>query len=221
MVTKILLILLILVLLAVAAVLAVDRYVSTYGEKYIVSEADAQECDAIIILGALVYGDGSVSPVLQYRLDTGLALYNDGKAKKIIVSGDHGTINYNEVRPMMAYLMERGVPREDIFMDHAGFDTYDSMYRMRDIFLVKSAIVVSQNFHNVRALYIGRKLGMEVYGVDAPDDEPWTNIIYYRIREYGARMKAFAQAGVFKPKPKYLGEAIPIYLDGTHTDDGK
>lgn len=172
--------------------------------------------DAIIIPGASVRG-GTVSLSLGARLDKGLELYQSGASDKIIVSGDHGTEEYDEVNAMREYLMKHGIPREDIFMDHAGFDTYATVYRARDIFCVKRAVIVSQGYHNIRAVYIARCLGLELYGENAAD--PYVNRLRF-IREPLARVKAFWEAEVFKPKPKYLGNAIPVSGSGAATDDG-
>lgn len=104
------------------------------GKQMLVTKDTAPESDAIIVLGAYVQPDGQVSEMLRDRLEMGYALYAAGKAPKIIVSGDHGTQEYDEVNAMRAYLQEKGVPREDIFMDHAGFDTYDSLCRAKVCF---------------------------------------------------------------------------------------
>lgn len=198
--------------------LAIDFYVDWAGSRYIVTTKDAPKADCIIVLGAKVYNDGRISDMLQDRMKVGLDLYKTGKATKILVSGDHGQTNYDEVNNMRLWLEARGVPSEHIFMDHAGFDTYDSMYRARDVFLVKKALVVSQKYHVVRAVYTGRSLGIEVYGVTS-DLQNYFGSSYYRIRDVGARVKAFVMAGIFKPNPKYLGEAIPISGSGLLTHD--
>lgn len=183
-----------------------------------VSVEEAEEADAILILGAYVHPSGQVSRMLKDRLDFGYMLYVSGKAPKIIVSGDHGSKSYNEVKAMCAYLEQLGVPPEDIFMDHAGFNTYDSMYRMKAIFLVEKAIVVSQAYHAVRAAYIAEQLDIEVQSV-ASDTYVYEKMLNYRIREVGARVKAVLMAGVFKPNPTFLGEVIPITGSGLKTRD--
>jgi vancomycin permeability regulator SanA len=209
----------ILVLFTLSA-LFIFWHVSNVGSKSIYSKADVPKSDAIIVLGAYVFPNGQVSEMLADRLDTGIALFEAGKAPKIVVSGDHGHVTYDEVNAMRKYLQARGIKREDIFMDHAGFNTYDSLYRARDIFLIKKAIIVTQKFHLVRALYISKELGLEAYGVTS-DNHVYPGILLNNIREIGSRMKAFLQAGVFKPKPKFLGKVIPITGDGSLTDDGK
>lgn len=177
------------------------------------------EGDAILVLGARVYPDGNVSLMLHDRLTTGQELYQAGKAPKIIVSGDHGQKEYDEVNAMKDFLKEQGVPAEDIFMDHAGFSTYESIYRARDIFLVKRVIIVTQKYHLMRALFIARSLGLEAYGVAADKHIYHQVMLKSELREIAARNKDFLTAKIFKPLPKYLGEVIPVTGDGRVTDD--
>jgi SanA protein len=183
----------------------------------IVTVSQTKPADAVIILGAYVRPDGALSWILKDRLDTGLKVYNQGSASKILVTGDHGQHEYNEVQAMKDYLQSHGVPAQDIFMDHAGFDTYDSIYRARDVFQVKSAIIISQNFHIPRAVYIAKRLGLETQGVQARLYYPW----WYRntIRDSIARVKAYTDIEILKSKPRFLGEVISIHGDGTATQD--
>lgn len=173
--------------------------------------------DVAIVLGAKVLGNGSPSTVLADRLDTGIELYKSGRVKKLLLSGDHGQTNYDEVNNMRRYAISKGVPEEDIFMDHAGFSTYDSMYRARDIFLVNKAVIVTQEFHLPRALFIARSLGLDAKGVTA-DKRKYVGAGYLSFREVFARTKAFLQLSI-RTKPKYLGPAIPISGDGRTTKD--
>lgn len=170
-----------------------------------------------IVLGARVYSNGSVSPILADRLMTGIELYKEGKVKKLLLSGDHGQVSYDEVNAMREFVSAHGVPDEDIFMDHAGFSTYDSMYRARDIFTVNDAIIVTQDFHLPRALYIGRQLSLNVVGFSA-DKRQYIGMKYLNNREILARAKAVMQI-VIHDKPKYLGKTIPITGDGRETND--
>ena len=184
-----------------------------------VEQGKAAKTDAIIVLGAMVWQNGQPSYMLQDRLDVAFELYEAGVAPKILVSGDHGTQEYDEVNNMRRYLEKRGVPREAIFMDHAGFDTYDTMYRARDVFVVKRAVVVTQKYHLYRALFIGGALGLDVQGV-ACDRYHSRMQPYYSLREFAARSKDFLQALVLKSKPKFLGDEIPISGSGLLTGDG-
>lgn len=162
----------------IAAIFGISAFVTHIGKQYFISETEAPQVDAILVLGARVYTNGTPSPLLQDRLDYGYRLYQQGKAERIIVSGDHGQKEYNEVQAMKAYLLAKGVPEEHIFMDHAGFNTYDSLCRTKEVFQVKSLIICTQEFHMPRAVYIGRRLGIETYGYPAPDKE-----IYHMANE--------------------------------------
>lgn len=173
--------------------------------------------DCIIILGAGVRKDGTPSPMLKDRLDKGIELYKEGYAPKIIMSGDHGQHRYDEVNAMKKYAIEQGVPREDIFMDHAGFSTYESIYRERDVFNIKKAIIVTQEYHMYRALYIAKKLGLEALGVPA-EDIKYSGQSGRETREILARTKDFFKC-IIKPKPTYLGEKIDITGNGDITND--
>lgn len=207
---------LILAALAAAGVLIVDAAVEKTGDRLTVDLAGIEPADCVIVPGALVYQDRTPSLMLRDRLDMALQIYQSGKTNRILVSGDHGRIEYDEVNVMRQYLIDKGVPPEHIFMDHAGFDTYDTLYRARDIFLVRKAIVVTQTFHLKRALYIGEALGLDLQGVGS-DLREYPHSAYYRLREYLARFKAFLDCRVFNAKPVYLGDSIPITGDGRDT----
>jgi vancomycin permeability regulator SanA len=194
------------------------RYVDGYPSAYIYTDlAELPEADAILVLGAFVSDGGVPSRVLAERLDNALTLYNAGKAPKIILSGDHGTKEYDEVNVMKDYMTERGVPREVLFLDHAGFNTYDSMYRAKEIFCAESLIISTQRFHINRSVYIARKLGIDARGFPA---EKWADYYQkqYGFREFLAKVKAFADVEVFKRKPRFLGEKIPISGSGLATE---
>ena len=212
-------------ILLIAAILGIgvyllSLYVKKSTENRILSaeEADGKnDADCIIVLGAGVRDDGTPSHMLEDRLLTAISLYESGAAPKIIMSGDHGTEDYDEVNVMKAFAIAHGVPSEDIFMDHAGFSTYDSMYRARDIFEVKTAIVVTQKYHLYRALYLAKSLGLDACGVPS-DLRPYRAQTYREAREVLARAKDFFYA-IFKPEPTYLGDVIPVSGDGNLTND--
>ncbi len=174
------------------------------------------KADCILILGAGVW-DGVPSPMLKDRLDTGLALYEAGAAEKILVSGDHGRSEYDEVNVMKEYLTDAGVPSEDIFMDHAGFSTYESMYRAKEIFQVESLVVVTQEYHLYRSLYVAQQLGMEAYGAGA-DPRQYAGRIMRECREVLARTKDVFYV-ISGKEPTYLGVSINIHGDGNVTND--
>lgn len=201
------------------AVFALSSYMKRHTAERILSAEEAAKLDAdcILILGCGVRKDGTPSLMLRDRLETGIALYEAGAGKKLLMSGDHGRKEYDEVNTMKAFAMERSIPSEDIFMDHAGFSTYDSMYRARDIFCAEKVIIVTQEYHLPRALYVAEKLGLEAYGVAALDVN-YHGQAYREFREMLARAKDFCTAWM-QPKPKYLGEAIPVSGNGDLTND--
>lgn len=175
--------------------------------------------ECILVLGAGVNEDGTPSNALKARLNTGIRLYQQGIAPKLLLSGDNGQVEYDEVSAMKAYALEAGVPEEDIFMDHAGFSTYDSIYRANYIFCVSRCLVVSQKDHLYRAVYGCERAGIKALGVPAEGKEKYCEYYgkNYNIREYLARAKDFVK-WIIKPKPKYLGDKIPIDGDGRATE---
>jgi vancomycin permeability regulator SanA len=208
-----------LLIAAAICVLSIDQFVKYSGSKYIVEAKDVPKCNAILVLGAYVAPDGTVSPMLHDRLVEAVELYELGKAPKILVSGDHGRKDYDEVNAMRIFLEKRNIPPEDIFMDHAGFRTYDSVYRARDIFQVKKVIIVTQHYHLMRAVSDARALGLETYGVASDKQDYGAVMKLYELREIAARNKDFLISGFIRPRPIFLGKAIPITGDGRTTDD--
>jgi len=206
-------------LTGIVAVLGLNSHVKKQTAQSIITEEKAAgiDADCILVLGCGVREDGSPSLMLRDRLETGIALYHAGAAPKLLMSGDHGRKDYDEVNLMKSYAMEREIPSEDVFMDHAGFSTYDSMVRARDIFCAENIIVVSQEYHLYRALYLAEKLGLEAHGVPALDVN-YRGQTYRELREMLARAKDFCTAMV-QPKPKYLGDQIPITGNGDLTND--
>ncbi len=211
--------LIVLVSLLLATPILINAYILQQGENQInTTSAQVAPAETAIVLGARVYSNGNASPVLMDRLDTAIELYQAGKVKKLLLTGDHGQTNYDEVNNMRKYVLSKGVPDVDIFMDHAGFSTYESMYRARDVFAVKKAVVVTQQFHLPRALYIARAMGLEVSGIVA-DKRDYVGMDYLELREFLARNKAFLQLHILHSKPTYLGPVIPITGDGRLTQD--
>lgn len=171
--------------------------------------------DCIMVLGAAVNPDGTPSPILEDRLKTGVSLYHRGVAPKLLLTGDDGQVEYNEVQAMKNYAVSAGVPEEDIFLDHAGFSTYDSVYRASYVFNIESAVVVTQEYHLYRTLYSCKKMGIEALGVGA-DQEVYSGQEYREVREVLARVKDFVMC-IIKPEPTFLGEVIPIFGNGIVT----
>ncbi len=204
------------------AVLLLNSYVSLSVRDDIVyrcvesSEIDASTAEELadhgyqcaLVLGCAVYSDGEPSAMLKDRLDAGIALYNSGAVPKLLLSGDHGQDEYDEISVMYKYCLKAGIPEKDIFLDHAGFSTYDSVYRAQSIFRVESMIVVTQTYHEFRALYTAHQLGIDAVGV-AADQMHYAGAAYREVREVLARNKDFFKV-LIKAPPVYGGEEIPI-----------
>lgn len=176
-----------------------------------------QDVDCILVLGCLVRSDGSPSHMLQDRLRRSIELYELGASPKLLMSGDHGREDYDEVAAMKQYAIDAGISSENIFMDHAGFSTYESIFRAKEIFQADKILIVTQEYHLYRALYIANQLGVEAYGV-ASDYRSYSGQTMRDIREILARVKDLGNC-IFKPDPTYLGDAIPIFGDGNLTND--
>ena len=213
----------ILVVCIVTGILSVwainQREVSVGGERLLtVQEAEMlEDVDCILVLGCGVKTDGTPSLMLQDRLDRSIQLYQQGVAPKLLMSGDHGRQNYNEVGTMKQYAIDAGVPSSDVFMDHAGFSTYESMYRAKEIFHANKIVIVSQEYHLYRAIYVAQALGLDAYGV-AADGQEYAGQWGRDVREILARVKDFFTA-IWKPEPTYLGEAVPVSGNGDVTND--
>jgi SanA protein len=154
--------------------------------------------------------------MLADRVKAAEQLYRAGKVDKLLLSGDHSRVDYDEVGAMRKILLADGVPAQDIFTDHAGFDTWDSAQRARRVFDVRSAIVVTQRFHMARALYDARRAGLQVTGYDADLRSYGKVMAKLQLREAAARVKAFGDA-VTGAQPKFLGRQFPITGDGRPT----
>lgn len=179
-------------------------------------EAASFDADAIIVLGASVLPDGTPSGILRDRLDDGIALYFAGAAPKLIMSGDNGTESYNECWAMKRYAIAQGVPSEDIFCDHAGFSTYETMYRARHVFGAERVVIATQTYHLYRAIYDAQGVGMEAIGVPS-DYGDYANQLWYDVREVFARTKDFFQV-LFKVESTYVGDPISLDQSGDVTD---
>ena len=217
------LIIIILILCALIGImmLSINFYVVNKTKSKIVTEKQAKELenvDCILVLGAGIWGD-KPSPMLEDRLLQGITLYNNQTSSKIIMSGDHGKEEYDEVNVMKDFAIEKGVKSKDIFMDHAGFSTYDSVYRAKEIFKAQKIIIVTQKYHLHRALYVAEKLGIEAYGV-ASDPREYRGQVVRELREVLARDKDFFKC-IIKPEPTYLGDTIPVSGNGDATNDKK
>ena len=217
---RVLLVLVCLALLGGAAVLVLNGWVkgSTAGRILQPEEAAGlADIDCILVLGCGVRDNGTPSDMLRDRLDRSLELYGLGAAPKLLMSGDHGREGYDEVNTMKDYAVAAGVSSADVFMDHAGFSTYESLYRARDVFQAERVLIVTQEYHLYRALYIAEQLGLEAWGVGA-DYHTYAGQSLRDARELLARVKDAVMV-LFEPEPTYLGEAIPVWGDGDATND--
>ncbi len=216
---RIIIVLLCLIVVVVGALLVLNAHVKGVARDNIISPesvAELGDADCIVVLGCQVKSDGMPSDMLRDRLRRGVELYKNGIAPKIIMSGDHGQKEYDEVTTMKNWAIENGVPEEDIFMDHAGFSTYESVYRAKEIFGAKRVVIVTQEYHLYRALYIAEKLGLEGVGA-AADYHIYAGQAYRDLREVAARCKDFFTT-LFKVKPTYLGPAISLAGSGNVTN---
>lgn len=204
-------------LLGAGAVVGINAYMYSYVSDYLI-DADSladYNFDCIMVLGAGLW-DGEPSPMLKERLDFGLEAYNTGCSTKFLMSGDHGQEDYDEVNAMKDYVINEGVDKDNVFLDHAGFSTYESMYRARDVFKAEKMLIVTQKYHLYRAVYNARKLGIDAYGFER---EELKYPIYNDVREAAARVKDFFYC-IAQPEPTYLGEEIPVKTaSASRTDD--
>lgn len=215
---KLLNVLVFLVVGTLIAVIFLQVYVNQTSQSHIKSELE--ELSPVytgIVLGASVRPDKSLSPILRDRMDAALIAYKHKKIQRFLLSGDHGQVDYDEVNAMKTYLNQQGVPDSDIFLDHAGFDTYDSMIRAQSIFKVDKAIVFTQQFHLPRAIYLGRNLGLDLqgYAVDPDNYKPTSHL---KRREWLANIKAWTEIHI-EQEPTYSGISIPITGNSAATHD--
>jgi SanA protein len=196
----------------VAIILIIHFIVNLNSQKYIYTNIEAvPECYTALVLGAHVSKSGYPSDFLQDRMDVAIELYKSKKIKRFLLSGDHGQINYDEVNSMKNYLLSKGIQIEDIFLDHAGFDSYSSILRAKEVFEVNDVIIVTQAFHLPRAVFLARSKGLNAFGISA-DKRKYSAINYLKFRELMANVKAVTELIIHK-KPKFLGNKIPITAD--------
>ena len=200
-------------------VLLINALVLVRTKPYILTPEEAAELgdvDCILVLGCGVRPDGRPSDMLADRISEGVALYEAGVSQRLLMSGDHGSEYYDEVNTMKRIAGEAGIEADAIFCDHAGFSTYESMYRARDVFQVGRTVIVTQRYHLPRAIYTARRLGIDAYGVSA-DLRSYAGQSFRDLREAAARVKDFIFC-IITPAPTFLGEPIPISGKGSLTD---
>ncbi|TGN06444.1 SanA/YdcF family protein [Leptospira ilyithenensis] len=195
-----------------------DFYRNYDAVPHIQSAEESFSATVALIPGAAVHGN-KPSPVLSDRLKCGLSLYQSGKVKKILLSGDNGQADYNELRPMLEFMLANHVKPEDVFVDHAGFRTLDTLIRAKEVFLVNDAIFVSQSFFLPRAIYLGRNLGLNLQAFEC-NLRTYKKEGYYYWREFFARQLAWWDIHIWDTPPKYLGKPFPIDKSGVPTWKG-
>ncbi|GMV40340.1 MAG: hypothetical protein AMXMBFR64_20560 [Myxococcales bacterium] len=191
-----------------ALVAGANAWVLTSGGEIFEAPPSVPPRTVAIVPGARVLRDGTPMPALEDRLLAALALWRAGTVKRILVSGDHGTTGYDEVNGMQRWLVERGVPTEAIFLDHAGLRTLDTMARAASVFQVRDAVVCTQRFHLPRALFLARHHGIDAVGLVA-DRREYVDARRDALREVVARTRAAADV-VLGVGPRHLGDPIPI-----------
>lgn len=200
-----------------ALFLLINIYICFDVKSQIVSENSSfEDYDCILVLGAGVR-NGKPTPMLNDRLQESVFLYKTNASNRILMSDDHGQKNYDEVNAMKKFAISKGIPTSHIFMDHAGFSTYESLYRAKEIFQADKIIIVTQEYHLYRALYIANELGIEAVGVSATKKD-YSGQFMREMREILARVKDFFNC-IIKPEPTYLGDSIPVSGDGNITND--
>jgi SanA protein len=212
MLKKIIILFVIACILGIGIALFLNSYIHKFSKLYIYDDVTQISSKfTVLVLGAHVGKDGTPSLVLRDRLKKAFILYTHGKVNRFLLSGDHGRKNYDEVNNMKIFLTGKGVPEQDIFLDHAGFDTYNSIVRAKEIFQVHDVIIVTQEFHLSRAIYIARKKGLDAYGcvAEITQQAPLKSL---KLRESLANFKAFFEV-LINRRPKFLGEKIPITGD--------
>ncbi len=211
-------ILLIIALALTVLVAGVDLIVKLSTKNSIVSVNSLEKnADFIVILGAGVRSDGTPSLMLKERLDSGIALYKSGVSKKLLLSGDHRSEYYDEVNTMKNYCLQNGVNEEDIFLDHAGLSTYDSIYRAKEFFDAENIVIVTQKYHLFRALFIAKSFGIKAKGVNC-DTKVYAGQTYRSIREIFARNKDAIKC-IYKPKASTIDENISLSGNENITND--
>jgi len=200
-------------LFPILIVMSLRGYSAWQARNHIYTIDDVPERPVAIIFGAQVYRNGNLSPMLADRVKTGAKLYQAGKVEALLFTGDNHIVTYNEPEAMRQYALDLGVPYDAIVLDYAGFRTYDSCYRARDIFKVEKAILVTQDFHLDRALLICNHLGIDSVGVAADEVRPegyyFSSMFYSQLREVPATTMAVLDL-LSGERPTFLGEPLPI-----------
>ncbi|MBR4389767.1 MAG: YdcF family protein [Prevotella sp.] len=210
MVRKMLWILLTLIVLAVVMAFVCDRLIAHNADgKCFTDMQQIPKRHVAVVLGTSpMYKNGMENLFFTYRIQAAAELYKAGKVDFLILSGDNNKREYNEPEEMKKDLVQQGVPEQVIFLDYAGFRTLDSMVRAKEVFQQDSITIISQPFHNERAIYLAEHAGLEAVAFNA-QDVPGSHGFKVRLREYLARVKMFIDL-LFNKQPHFLGETIEI-----------
>lgn len=202
--------LIITVLLSITAIIFADKTITSKSKNYIYSDISEIPRNRVgLVLGTSKFlQNGQINLYYKYRIDAAIELYRAGKISYIVVSGDNSRKNYDEPSQMKSDLVAGGVPEKVIFLDYAGFRTWDSVVRIKDIFSQSGFTVISQRFHNERAVYIAHKHGFDAVAFNAKDVSKYYGF-KTNLREKFARVKVFVDLLTNK-KPKFSGEKIEI-----------
>ncbi|MFB9052486.1 vancomycin high temperature exclusion protein [Formosa undariae] len=207
---KILIIISILVLFNLVLIYGANTAIETNAKNKTFTESNQIPKNKVgLVLGTSKFlTNGELNLYFKYRIDATVDLFENGKIDFVLVSGDNGTINYDEPTDFKASLMQRGIPENKIVLDYAGFRTLDSVVRAKEIFGQTEITVISQQFHNERAIYLANKNGIKAIGFNAKDVSARYGL-KVQLREYLARTKVFLDI-LFGVQPKFLGEKIVI-----------
>lgn len=195
---------------ATATIWGLARLVGRAEQGRVFAVAEAPPRQVALVFGAGVFPDGALSAPLADRVSVAVELYQKGKVRKLLMSGDNSRRTYDESTAMKQYAVSLGVPAEDVVLDYAGFHTYDSCYRAQAVFDIRSAVLVTQRFHLARALFTCTGLGVDAVGV-AADQQRYQRALWYRVREELARARAYLQVRLTHPKPRFLGPKIQVF----------
>lgn len=210
---KISILILIICIFLLGTLLGIYLYIYNYGIKKIYyTDSFISEYPVAIVFGAGYYKGGKLSAILQDRVDTAIELYKKGFVKKILMTGANNTIEYDEPTAMINYAVKKGIPKKDLKPDYAGFRTYDSIYRAKEIFGVENAVLVTQKYHLFRCLYIAKKIGINAIGISS-DKQRYLKEDWYETREFFAIILSFVETNIIKPEPRFLGDKEYIIYD--------
>lgn len=197
-------------LLLVIVIAVCDRLIRDGAEPFLFGRIeDVPSNEAGLVLGTSHRArGGGANPYFNHRIAAASALWHEGKVRYLLLSGDNGTMSYNEPREMRRALMANGVDSTRIVLDFAGFRTLDSVVRAKEVFGQQRFTVISQRFHTERAVYLARHLGIEAVGFNAAEPPPSHGIRVW-LRERLARLKVFVDL-MLGTAPKFLGDPVPL-----------